>query len=114
MHDQIARQPALLLRELGEDRDVPQGIQGGAVMVDHCDHECVCREYANNLSISYDPCCVTCPNDTRKEAIRQGERDEIYKRLKEEVFVIVGHGREWMVVEWSDIDCLFAELKGGE
>jgi len=31
----------------------------------HCLRQCVCREYAHNLSISYDPCCVTCEHDTR-------------------------------------------------
>jgi hypothetical protein len=30
-----------------------------------CDHECVCKEYAINLSVTYDPCCVTCEHDTR-------------------------------------------------
>jgi len=74
----------------------------------HCKHECVCREYANNLSISYDPCCVTCPHDTRDEAIRQTERDKIYKQLGElrtEAGLIT-------CVMWSDIASLFEELKG--
>ena len=30
-----------------------------------CNHECVCKEYARNLSVTYDPCCVTCKHDTR-------------------------------------------------
>lgn len=80
-------------------------------MSEHCNHECVCREYANNLSITYDPCYVTCPHDTREESIRQDERDKIYKRLDSMVEIYGGQSDE-MAVPWSDIDCLFAELKG--
>ena len=44
--------------------------------------------------------------------IRQDDRDKIYKRLKNDVFTLIcNHGNEWMVINWSDIDCLFAELK---
>jgi len=30
-----------------------------------CEHECVCKEYARNLGVTCDQCCVTCPHDTR-------------------------------------------------
>ena len=43
----------------------------------------------------------------REKAIRQDERDKIYKRLQSMVTDV-----EPMIgVMWSDIDCLFAELK---
>jgi hypothetical protein len=34
-------------------------------MTKRCNHECVCKEYARNLSATYDPCGVTCEHDTR-------------------------------------------------
>jgi len=43
-------------------------------------------------------------------AIRQDERDKIYKRLETMVYQ---HPLEIAYVEWDDIDCLFAELKEG-
>jgi hypothetical protein len=42
-------------------------------------------------------------------AIRQDERDKMYKRLKK--MTTIYHYEN--VVPWSDIDCLFAELKNG-
>jgi len=44
------------------------------------------------------------------DAIRQDERDKIYKRLEPMCEVYSGQSDEW-AVPWSDIDCLFAELK---
>jgi hypothetical protein len=41
------------------------------------------------------------------DAVRQDERDKIYKRLE----VMVIEAECITCVPWSDIDCLFAELK---
>jgi len=43
--------------------------------------------------------------------IRKDERDKIYKRLESMAEVYSGQSDEW-AVPWSDIDSLFAELKG--
>jgi hypothetical protein len=46
----------------------------------------------------------------RDNVIRQDERDKIYKRLE-----AMGTEAELVTcVTWADIDCLFAELKGGD
>jgi len=45
------------------------------------------------------------------DAIRQDERDKIYKRLDALAYQDFEAGSKIPVVNWSDIDCLFAELK---
>jgi len=50
----------------------------------------------------------------RDDAIRQDERDKIYKRLDSLAYQDFEAGSKIPVVNWPDIDCLFAELKGGE
>ena len=46
----------------------------------------------------------------RDDAIRQDERDKIYKRLE----AMRTEAELVTCVTWADIDCLFAELKDGE
>lgn len=47
----------------------------------------------------------------REKAIRQDERDKIYKRLDALAYQDFEAGSKIPVVNWPDIDCLFAELK---
>jgi len=48
------------------------------------------------------------------DAIRQDERDKIYKRLDALSYQDFEAGSKIPVVNWPDIDCLFAELRGEE
>jgi hypothetical protein len=51
----------------------------------------------------------------RDDAIRQDERDKIYKQIKNDVFTLIcNHGNEWMVINLSDVDRLFSELRNGD
>jgi predicted nucleic acid-binding Zn ribbon protein len=68
--------------------------------------ECkVCGDY-----ISHGPViCEKC-QEKHDAKVRQDERDKIYKRLEAMIEVYSGQSDE-QAVPWSDIDCLFAELK---
>jgi len=58
------------------------------------------------------PCeeCIYQSQAAEHDAIRQDERDKIYKRLE----AMATEAELVTCVTWSDIDCLFDELKDGD
>ena len=81
----------------------------------YCDHQCVCPTYKaayseNGEDECYgdpEPCKLSCFHRSNPfESRLQEERDLIYKRLEK---MVTPYHFE-LVVPWSDIVCLFAEL----